>query len=233
MRRTEDKPLGNGPEQATSSVQVGAAHYGGGYDALYRWISYWYQLREVRRLEPESMLEIGVGNGTVSRHLARDGIAVTTCDFDARLAPDVCGDVRRLPFADESFDLVLCAQVLEHISFSEFPDLLDEIRRVSRRYAVITLPCSRAGLFLVPTFLGTATAPRLAVRLPMPNWLGKLFFRQHKWEIGRLGFPRRTVRRAIRAVGWRIVREVQPILNTYHYFFILEKTATDHTDQHR
>jgi SAM-dependent methyltransferase len=213
------KPAENG----ASRVQVRAGHYGEGYDALYRWISYWYQLREVRRLGPASVLEIGVGNGTVSGRLAADGIAVTTCDFDARLAPDVCGDVRRLPFAAEEFDVVLCAQVLEHLPFGELPALLDEIRRVSRRYAVITLPCSRAGLFFVPTFLGAATAPRLALRLPMPNWLGKLFFRQHEWEIGRFRYPLRTVRRAIRAMGWRIVREVQPILNTYHYFFVLEK----------
>ena len=210
-------------ENGASRVQVEAAHYGEGYDALYRWISYWYQLREVRQLAPESVLEIGVGNGTVSGRLAADGIAVTTCDLDARLRPDVCGDVRRLPFADAEFDLVLCAQVLEHLPFGEFPDLLDEIRRVSRRHAVITLPCSRAGLFFVPTFLGAATAPKLALRLPMPNWLGKLFFRQHEWEIGRLRYPLRTVRRAIRAVGWRIRREVQPLLNTYHYFFVLEK----------
>ena len=222
--------LGDEPEQKTPGAQVGAAHYTEGYDALYRWISYWYQLREVRRLGPQSILEIGIGRGMVSRELALDGVAVTTLDFDARLGPDVCGDVRRLPFAPKKFDIVLCAQVLEHLSFDEFPALLDEIRRVSRRYAVITLPCSRAGLFFVPTFLGTATAPRLAVRLPMPNWLGKLFFKQHEWEIGRFRFPLRTVRRAVRSIGWRIVREVQPLLNTYHYFFVLEKQGSEEED---
>lgn len=218
------------PESKTSEPQVETGHYGEQYDSLYRWVSYWYQLSEVRRLDPRTFLEIGVGSGMVSRELAHAGIAVTTCDFDARLQPDVCGDVRRLPFAAERFDVVLCAQVLEHLPFDEFPALLDEIRRVSRRHAVITLPYSRAGLFLVPTFLGASTAPRLAVRLPMPNWLGKLFFKQHEWEIGRFRFPLRTVRRTIRSAGWRILREVQPILNTYHYFFVLEKTAADHTD---
>lgn len=215
---------------ADKGPQVEAWHYGEQYDSLYRWHSYWYQLREVRRLEPGSVLEIGVGPGMVSRELAHAGLAVTTCDYDARLRPDVCGDVRRLPFAPKKFGVVLCAQVLEHLPWAEFPALLDEIRRVSRRYAVITLPYSRAGVFFVPTFLGASTAPRFAVRLPMPNWLGKLFFRQHEWEIGRFRFPLRRVRRTIRSAGWRILREVQPILNTYHYFFVLEKTATDHTD---
>jgi SAM-dependent methyltransferase len=215
--------LANGTDKDRSGLQVGAEHYGEQYDSLYRWVSYWYQLREVRRLEPRTFLEIGVGPGMVSRELAQAGIAVTTCDFDARLRPDVCGDVRRLPFAAGQFDVVLCAQVLEHLPFDEFPALLDEIGRVSRRYAVITLPYSRAGMFFVPTFLGASTAPRLAVRLPIPNWLGRLLFRQHKWEIGRFRFPLRTVRRAIRGLGWRIRREVQPILNTYHYFFVLEK----------
>ena len=209
-----------------TDTQVDAKHYAEGYDALYRWVSYWYQLREVRRLAPGRVLEIGVGNGTVSAALVREGIAVTTLDFDARLRPDVCADVRRLPFAAKKFDVVLCAQVLEHLPFDELPALLGEIRRVSRRHAVISLPCSRAGFFIVPTFLGAATAPKLAFRLPLPNRLCRLLFRQHEWEIGRLGFPLRKVRRAIKSAGWRIAREVSPILNTYHHFFVLEKTAT-------
>lgn len=214
-------------EHEPAGVQVDAAHYAGGYDSLYRWVSYWYQLRELRRLRPARVLEIGVGNGTVSAALARDGAAVTTLDFDPKLRPDVCGDVRRLPFAPEEFDAVLCAQVLEHLPFDELPALLQEIGRVSRRHAVISLPCSRAGLFIVPTILGAATVPRFALRLPLPNALCRLLFRQHKWEIGRLGFPLRKVRRAIRVAGWRILREVEPVLNTYHRFFVLEKPAPD------
>ena len=215
--------MSKGAERRGAGVQVGAEHYAKGYDALYRWISYWYQLREVRRVRPKRVLEIGVGRGMVNRELARDGVAVTTLDLDARLGPEVCGDVRRLPFPPKAFDVVLCAQVLEHLPFDELPALLDELRRVSRRHAIITLPCSRGGLFLVPMLLGAATAPRLALRLPLPNRLCRLLFRQHKWEIGRLGFPLRKVRRAIRSAGWRIAREVEPILNTYHRFFILEK----------
>ena len=216
-KRTEDP----------AATQVDAEHYADGYDALYRWVSYWYQIREVRRLRPERVLEIGVGNGTVSAALAREGIAVTTLDFDPRLGPDVCADVRRLPFSPKEFDVVLCAQVLEHLPFDELPVLLQEIRRVSRRHAVISLPCSRAGFFIVPTFLGAATAPKFSVRLPLPNRLCRLFFRQHEWEIDRLGFPLRKVRRAIKSAGWRIAREVTPLLNTYHRFFVLQKHATD------
>ena len=83
-------------DKRPTGPQVDAAHYAGGYDSLYRWVSYWYQLRELRRLRPARVLEIGVGNGTVSAALARDGAAVTTLDFDPKLRPDVCGDVRQL-----------------------------------------------------------------------------------------------------------------------------------------
>jgi len=215
-------------ESTRNGVQVEAAHYDAdGYDALYRWVSYWYQLREVRRLGGGRVLEIGVGNGTVSAALAREGLAVTTLDFDARLGPDVCGDVRRLPFPAKEFDVVLCAQVLEHLPFGEFTDLLVEIGRVSVRHAVVTLPCSCAGVFVVPTVLGAATAPKLAFRLPLPNWLCRLLFRQHEWEIGRFRYPPKKVRRAIRAAGWRIMREFDPVLNTYHRFFVLEKRQAD------
>ena len=215
------KQLQNRP----NGVQVDADHYTEDYDALYRWISYWYQVREAKRLRPGHVLEIGVGNGTVSAALSRNGMRLTTLDLDPELGPGICGDVRQLPFADGAFDVVLCAQVLEHLPYNELPALLAEIRRVTCRHAVITLPCSRGGLFIVPTLIGVATTPKLALRLPLPNWLCRLFIRQHKWEIGRLGYPIRRVREAIKSAGWRIKRELNPFLNTYHHFFVLEKRA--------
>lgn len=50
----------------------------------------------------------------------------------------VAGDVRRLPFADQSFDLVVCLEVLEHID--EPAPALAELCRVSRRWLLLSVP---------------------------------------------------------------------------------------------
>ena len=53
---------------------------------------------------------------------------------------DVYADLRRLPIADESFDVVLCTQVLEHVAEPE--RVLEEAHRIlrTRGLAVVTVP---------------------------------------------------------------------------------------------
>lgn len=64
-----------------SEASVPRAHYTAqSYDSLPRFVSYWHQIDEVRRAEPESVLEIGVGNGFVSNYLRDRGFDVITLD---------------------------------------------------------------------------------------------------------------------------------------------------------
>jgi SAM-dependent methyltransferase len=50
----------------------------------------------------------------------------------------VAGDITRLQFSDNSFDLVFCAEVLEHIP--EVEKAASELARVTRRHLVIGVP---------------------------------------------------------------------------------------------
>ncbi len=52
----------------------------------------------------------------------------------------IIGDACNLPFADDSFDMVLCAEVLEHIRPDLLPKACFEIARVSRGNVVIGVP---------------------------------------------------------------------------------------------
>ena len=54
----------------------------------------------------------------------------------------VRGSVENLPFKDNSFDLVLCSEVLEHIP--DWKKALSELQRVSRKYIVLTIPLEKA-----------------------------------------------------------------------------------------
>jgi 2-polyprenyl-3-methyl-5-hydroxy-6-metoxy-1,4-benzoquinol methylase len=98
----------------------------------------------------ESVLDVGCGEGfTIERLLAVDGrLPMQGLDYDLPALlrakeshPDVffqMGDIRRLPYRRESFDLVLCLEVLEHLV--EPSAALDELKRVSGRHCLISVP---------------------------------------------------------------------------------------------
>ena len=61
--------------------------------------------------------------------------------IDVAGKPDICINLEKidkLPFADKSFDCVLCSDVLEHID--NLHQIFYELLRVSKRYVIISLP---------------------------------------------------------------------------------------------
>lgn len=101
------------------------------------------------------LLDVGCGNKpyrpflkNVKSYVGLDYPATKAIqDFQER--PEVLGDARRLPFADASFDAVLCAQMLEHV---DRPDrVLQEIGRV--------LKPGGAGILSVPFVYNVHVGP--------------------------------------------------------------------------
>jgi SAM-dependent methyltransferase len=101
-------------------------------------------------LQFTSVLDAGSGEGFVSQRILemRPDVTFVGVDLDReallrgqQVHPEIAfarGDVYVLPFADNSVDLVLCNEVLEHLTR---PDrVLDELRRVSRRYCLLSVP---------------------------------------------------------------------------------------------
>ncbi|MBI3769306.1 MAG: methyltransferase domain-containing protein [Deltaproteobacteria bacterium] len=100
-----------------------------------------------------TILDVGGVLGGGGGHLATSG------DFLPEEQPPLSTDVRasdhpdhravapgRLPFADESFDVVLCLDVLEHVAVDERRALLDELARVTRRFVLLAAPFATAGV---------------------------------------------------------------------------------------
>ena len=201
--------------------QVPKEHYFKNYDTKERWMSYWYQINEVLKLNPENVLEIGIGNKLVSDYLRRQGIKVTTVDIDPELEPDfVCSVTNLSEVLKSKYDVVLCAQVLEHLPFFEFGKSLNEIKKVCKRYAVITLPYGCIDLSLITYFPKKGLKKILSVKIPFPR--KHKFDGGHYWEIGKKGYSLSKIRKIL-SKYFIVEREFYPPENMWHYFFVLKR----------
>lgn len=200
-------------------VQVEKEHYArGSYRSSERWSSYWHQLALVRETLPQSVLEVGVGEGVVARELSRGGIAVTTLDIAQDLHPDVVGSVTNIPFPPKSFDTVLAAEVLEHIPFSDVPMALSEIARVARKAIVISLPCPG---YVFSFVVKIPLLPRIEFFFKIPFfWKRHQFDGQHYWELGKRDFSVQQFLTLAREAGFTCKRTTHYADDPAHRFFL-------------
>jgi len=196
----------------------GKEHFYGEYDTRKRFMSYWYQVKEVLGTNPQSVLEIGIGNGFVSNYLKDRGIEVTTVDVNEELDPDVTEDVRHLTdsFDTDSFDTVLCAEVLEHLPFDDFEGSVSEIEKVCRDEFVLSLPHFGAN-FSLSFKLPLVDKKRFGFKIPFPK---EHEVNEHKWEIGKRGYPLSEVTEVLSSY-FSVERTYCPVENMYHQFFVL------------
>ena len=207
------------------NTQVNKNHYSKDYDSLQRFISYFHQIDLIRRLNIEDVLEIGIGNKTVSNYLKEQNIKITTCDFDKTLNPDYIADIRKLPFNDEKFSCVTAFEILEHLPFRDFSVALSELSRVSKRYVIVSIPYSSFYIeFLIrfPFVNKIIKKDFLRLFLHFPFFSHKYLSDQHYWEIGRKGYSLRKVEREIEK-KFKIIKQFRFPILTYHQFFVLEK----------
>lgn len=205
--------------------QVKPNHYfANTYDSKERFISYWYQINEIVNLRPKKVLEIGVGNGFVSKYLKERRINVLTLDIDKKLNSDIVGSVLDIPFPDNSFEVVACYELLEHIEYKNFNKALSEIFRVSNSYAILSLPDANRVYRVYVHFPKVGIFKKL---IPLPRFKKPVhnFDGEHYWEIGKAKYPLQRIINDIRKTGFKIEKTYRVFENPYHRFFILEKNA--------
>lgn len=202
------------------SSQVDASHYRfGTYAFEERFVSYHWQLKETLALEPQSVLEVGVGDRVFGNFIKNNtAVSYTSVDTAEDLHPDIVGSVLALPFADQSFDVACAFEVLEHMPFEEFDPAVAELCRVARTHVVISIPHfgPMLSFSLKIPFLPQI---RIALKIPFPK--AHVFNGQHYWELGKGGYPVSLIRSKLSARG-NLVRDFVPFGSPYHHFFVLK-----------
>lgn len=100
--------------------------------------------------QPSNLLDAGCGEGFTAEIFLRAMPELEITGFDPH-EPSVelaklrnprgeflVGDIYEMPFEDNSFDVVCCFEVLEHLH--DAPRALQELARVTRKSAVISVP---------------------------------------------------------------------------------------------
>ena len=186
-----------------------------------QWLSHLEQINAVSRLRPTSILEVGCGNGLVSWALKKRGFPVQTVDINPSLEPDFVGNVVDLPqvVGGRTYDLVLCAEVLEHLPFDLFPSALHALAACTQRYAVLTLPDNACVVTLDVKF---TRLPRITLLLP--RFRVAALPPVHAWAISQSGTPLRKIVSELRRC-FHIDAAYRLRDNPAHRFFILVKRS--------
>jgi len=197
-------------------------------------LTYWYQIQEVLKLRPTTILEIGVGTGMVSSYLRHLGISVTTFDINPTLKPDIVGSVLDLEYLLEGqkFDVVLCARVLHHLPYEEFPAAIAAIASASKTSAVVTLPMEDFRLYLFARYTSSSL---YTVSVPLPILLKrKLFqwlkvyekdskFRSGLWKINSIRNANiNNIKKRV-SKDWKIEKSYRIPEDSAHYMMVLDK----------
>jgi 2-polyprenyl-3-methyl-5-hydroxy-6-metoxy-1,4-benzoquinol methylase len=108
----------------------------------------------VRTAEVRRMINVGCGEGDIDRQLRERSDHLVSCDLNggdvehARVlnaggaVAYAIADAQRLPFADASFDVVCCLEVIEHVADPQV--CLRELARIVRAEGHVVLSCPSA-----------------------------------------------------------------------------------------
>src|SRR3989338_2709211 len=118
-------------------------------------------ISSIKDLRIESALDVGCGEGFTLNKLSENKIGKrlegvdfqeTAIEIGRKVHPHLSlkqGDIYKLEYKNNSFDLFMATEVLEHLEDPK--KALSEIQRVSSRYAILSVP--NEPFFMIANFL--------------------------------------------------------------------------------
>jgi hypothetical protein len=115
------------------------------------------------------ILEVGSGPNGIGEYIQFNFVG---CDikFDGKINSNllpVLGSAEKLPFKDNSFDIVLSSDMLEHIENKKRTKVINELIRVSKYLTIIGCPCGKKSQNCEQLLLLWYQL----IRRKYPNWL--------------------------------------------------------------
>ena len=199
------------------------------------------------KTNPKKILEIGIGNKIVSSTL-KNYCDVVTADIDNSLKPDFILDISNSQdfnqFNDNSFDLIILCEVLEHVPYSNIDSIFKSLRRITKKYVLISVPNQKniyeltlfkkgydnkifapyfriLNLFIeIINRFGTVLAD---IQYNMKRKKRKFKFDgEHYWELGIENYSIEKFENQIQKY-FKIIKQGRLRENFYHHFFLLKK----------
>ena len=84
----------------------------------------------------ERLRRWGIGTALIGVDISHNALSI-----GKNLHPHLAighGDIYDLPYKDDSFDMVICSEVLEHLAFPA--KAMEELVRVSKKYCLLAVP---------------------------------------------------------------------------------------------
>jgi len=178
---------------------------------------------------PDSILEIGKGSGYVSEFLKKYAgyNLVRTMDVNDKLNPDIVADISETNVGiNDQYDIIICFEVLEHMSFERAIQAVNNMREMAKKYIIISVPDMRYFISLRGTIFGTGpifinklfSTPRIRNKF-------KKFGKDHHWEIG---LNTQSVKYSPDYIklnlfnNSNVIRDYRDIAVPWHHYYVLK-----------
>ncbi len=145
-------------------------------------------------------------------------------DINPNLMPDVVGDVRDINkhFHPGEFDLIVCCEVLEHLPFEHFENIIRDFSSISSNHVYLTLPRAQKILLNMSFTLKIPFIKRQEwdLHIAVPSSQTGV---EHFWELDSSSQTRRKTITEILSRYYNIERFEREIQNPYHNHIILSR----------
>jgi len=187
-------------------------------DNIKQWLSYHQQVKLIRQYaKPDDrILIIGNEDGLIKPYLeTKFGYkSIITLDINNKNNPDIVMDIKNINKLKLDFDLIVCCEVLEHLPFKHFEEILTNLSMMTN-YLILSLPVNGVSL----TFSFTAWLSRIFcfnIQLPIKTKI----YDQHYWEINKNVNMVDIIN--IISKYYKILKAFNYKYNPYHYFLVLK-----------